>query len=375
MKRDIRITAILLLTAFVFPAGGTALSGDKEAKTADLQETIDYLVEFIRASDVVFIRNDKEHTSLEAAEHMLKKYKYAKRKVKTPEDFIKFCASESTVSGKPYHVRLGDGTTLTSAAWLLAALEDYRKGGTAEAATGRLRFEMREFLREYGGCPTRNEDCVSVSVRYPEFIRERPDPALQVVETSIENMLLAPVYEGTQPGSYDELAYSFIEAYKKLQEDFPDYRHAWTLDREASVVYAGDSVLCISFTEMSFTGGAHPNSRRTFVNFEVSKGLKVALGDILVEGYEAGLAAVAERRFREVRGLKKDESLKDAGFWFEGGVFGLNDNFGITGSGLVFYFNDYEIAPHAMGPTEIAIPYGEISSLIRKGGIMEGVVQ
>ena len=370
-----RQTIPLLLATFVLAAFANALSYDNESQREGLQESIDYLVDFVRTSDVVFIRNDKEHSPEEAAKHMLKKYKYAKGKVKTPEDFIKYCASESTISGTPYMVRLKDGSMLTSAAWLLDALEDYRGGETAKKATGGLRFEMREFSRKYGGCATRNEDCASVSIRYPEFIAERPDPALKAVGTSIENMLLTPVYEGTGPGSYEELASSFIEAYKKLQRDFPDYKHGWTLDREASVVYEGDSVICILFTEMSFTGGAHPNSRRTFANFELSKGLEVALDDILVDGYEARLNAVGENIFREVRGLKKDESLEDAGFSFEGGVFSLNDNFGISADGLIFYFNDYEIAPHVMGPTELTIPYDEIPSLMKEDSILKGVAK
>jgi hypothetical protein len=375
MRPTRRMADILLLVAFVCAAAGTALSGDKDAGTEDLQETIDYIIEFVRASDVVFIRNDQEHTPQEAAEHMLRKYKYARGKVKAPEDFIEYCATKSTVSGKPYRVRLRDGTTITSAEWLLGALEKYRSFGGEWAVAGGLPYEMREFCKQYGDCSTRDEDCVSVVIHYPEFGPGTASAALVAIDSEIKRHLLAPVYEDTEPGSYDELADSFIDAYMKVQEDFPDYKLGWTLDRAASVTYARSAVLCIAFTEVSFTGGAHPNSRKTYVNFDVSKGRESGLSDILVEGYEAELTRVAEEKFREVRGIGEDESLEEAGFWFEGGIFGLNDNFGISADGLVFYFNDYEIGPHAMGPTELTIPYERISTLIREDGILKGVAK
>jgi len=365
MNKILLLTVFCCLLALGVPAGGAP-------EDEDLKEAIDYLVEFVRASDVVFIRNAKEHTPEDAASHMLKKYKYAKRKVKTPEDFIEYCATKSTMSGKHYQVRLAGGRTIASSEWLLAALDAYRTGGAGGAVTGDIPYEMREFKKQYGSCPTREEDCASVVISYPEFLSKESGNLFEPVDEEIRGRLLASVYEGTEPADYDQLADSFIEVYKQTQKDFPEYEFGWTLDREASVVFAASPVLCIAIREMSFTGGAHPNSRQTFVNFDVSKGVRMGLGDILKEGYEGKLTAVAEARFREARGIEEGESLSEAGFRFDGDAFSLNDNFGITKEGLVFYFNDYEIGPHALGPTEFTIPYNAISSLIDGEGLLKG---
>ena len=376
-----RISRIaLLLTASLFLASSSAMPAEKGSVDGDIQEIINYLVEFVRSSDVVFIRNDKEHTPEEAVSHMLKKYKYAKRKVKTPEDFIEYCATKSTVSGKPYLVRLVDGRTITSAQWLLAALEDYRsevagkklRGMRGEAA-GSIEYETREFRKQYGSCPTPQEDCASVVIHYPEFTGVDVNTGLAAIAGEIRRRLTAPVYEGTEPRTLAELAGTFIEGYRKTQADFPDYRQGWTLEREASVAYADDSLVCVAFRQMSFTGGAHPNSKTEYSNYRRSDGSEIELADILVAGYGQELTAAAEKAFREVRVIDEGESLEDAGFWFEDGVFSLNENFGITEGGLVFYFDYYEVAPYSMGPAEIIIPYGEISSLIRDEGLLEGV--
>jgi hypothetical protein len=357
MKTVLSITALMCILALSAPARSDPGGGD-------LQETIDYIVDFVRSSDVVFIRNNKEHSPEDAASHMLKKYKYAKKKVKTPEDFIEYCATKSTMSGKPYRVRLPDGTTLTSAEWLLAALEDYRRGGQA--------FEMREFRKQYGSCPTPQEDCASVVIRYPELPAATEDKVFASITSEITRRLIAPVYEGTRPGTYEELADTFIEGYKNTQAGFPDYRLGWSMEREASIVHWGESLVCVTFAEVSFTGGAHPNSKKVFVTFRLSDGNIVKLADLLNKGFEEELTEIGEKAFREARGLKSEESLESAGFWFEDGVFRLNDNFGVTEEGIVFHFGYYEVAPYSMGPTEILITYDQISSLVRSDGPLKG---
>ena len=162
MKRFLLLIIFSCLLAPGLPASSAP-------EDENLKETIDYLVEFARTSDVVFIRNDKEHSAEEAASHMLRKYGYAKRKVRTAEDFIEYCAAKSTMSGKPYHVRLKDGRTITSAEWLLAALAGYRSGGAAKSTFSSIEYETREFRKEYGRCGEVREGCASVAIRYPEL--------------------------------------------------------------------------------------------------------------------------------------------------------------------------------------------------------------
>ena len=41
-----------------------------------------------------------------------------------------------------------------------------------------------------------------------------------------------------------------------------------------------------------------------------------------------------------------------------------NDNFFLTDSALVYVFNQYEIAPYALGETEIAVSYDQLKDLL-----------
>ena len=103
------------------------VSAETATGTEDLSETIQYLLEFVKSSECRFYRNDKEHTAGETVAHMKRKYAHFKEKIKTPEDFIRLTATKSLISGKRYYVILKDGKKLASEAWLLQALEHYRR--------------------------------------------------------------------------------------------------------------------------------------------------------------------------------------------------------------------------------------------------------
>ena len=128
-----RIRAVLLAGCFLLTCGVILAALPPRAMSAEenLQETIDYLLEYVRNSDVTFIRNNKEHTPEEAAGHIMKKYRHYRKKIKTPEDFIRLSATKSTMSGRQYSIRTADGVTMTSAEWLTRALEEYRQGGAS----------------------------------------------------------------------------------------------------------------------------------------------------------------------------------------------------------------------------------------------------
>jgi hypothetical protein len=96
------------------------------APAEDSDTAIQYLLDYVRHSDVVFIRNDKAHTPSEAAAHMEKKYDYHKEKIQTPEEFIRYAATKSMISGKRYEVRMKNGKTVPTEKWLIDALKQYR---------------------------------------------------------------------------------------------------------------------------------------------------------------------------------------------------------------------------------------------------------
>ena len=104
----------------------TALAGEPSRTPA---AEIEALVQRVAASrGVVFIRNGTEHTAADAAQHLRRKLAASKGRIRTPEAFIEQLGSRSSVTGKPYRVRLPDGRTMDSAVWLHGLLRDIRAG-------------------------------------------------------------------------------------------------------------------------------------------------------------------------------------------------------------------------------------------------------
>jgi hypothetical protein len=87
-------------------------------------QKIEALIQAVEAlQDAVFLRNGSEHTPKDAADHLRVKWKNAGSRVKTAPDFIRYCASGSTLSGKPYQIRLKDGRIVLASDWLWTELK------------------------------------------------------------------------------------------------------------------------------------------------------------------------------------------------------------------------------------------------------------
>ena len=123
---------ITLAILFVFIAALAATAQEAGPKE-DLQQTVDYLLNYVAGSECVFIRNGKEYDAKKASSHMKRKYNHFRDEIKTPEDFIRLAATMSTMSGKPYMVKLKNGKEMASADWLLEVLTEHRKVSRADS--------------------------------------------------------------------------------------------------------------------------------------------------------------------------------------------------------------------------------------------------
>jgi hypothetical protein len=82
------------------------------------QAKIEALIGAVEAMPkAVFIRNGSEYAAARAADHLRLKWHNAGRRVRTAEQFIKYCASESSMTGRKYQIRYPDGRTVDSAAF------------------------------------------------------------------------------------------------------------------------------------------------------------------------------------------------------------------------------------------------------------------
>jgi hypothetical protein len=116
----------LLLLTLPFVLLLMASSGAAAQRAEDLDTTIQHLITYVKESGVTFERNFSSHDSVEAAEHIEKKYQHFKDEIDTSEKFIELSATASLVTGKKYRVITKQGEELPAGVWLNAELERYR---------------------------------------------------------------------------------------------------------------------------------------------------------------------------------------------------------------------------------------------------------
>jgi len=117
IRRPLAVAAAVL--ALALPHAALAAS-DGPAK-----DEIDHLLHYVAASSCVFVRNGNEYPADKARDHLVEKYRFAGSRIGSAEDFIRYLATKSSLSGEPYHVKCGN-TDALSGAWLTAELIRYR---------------------------------------------------------------------------------------------------------------------------------------------------------------------------------------------------------------------------------------------------------
>jgi len=121
---------LLLLVVTVFLQAAPVAAAAQQAE--DLDATVQYLISYVRESDVTFERNISRYDPVEAAAHIEKKYQHFRDKIDTPEQFIALCATASLVTGKQYLIIDGQGDETAAGVWLNAELVRYRLQNAAQ---------------------------------------------------------------------------------------------------------------------------------------------------------------------------------------------------------------------------------------------------
>ncbi len=97
------------------------------AAYADTQKEITHLLDFVANTACKYERNGTLYDGIEAQAHIKNKYYYFIEKISSAEDFIKYSATRSTLSGKKYKIFCEDMPVQYSGEWLLEALKDFRQ--------------------------------------------------------------------------------------------------------------------------------------------------------------------------------------------------------------------------------------------------------
>lgn len=162
-----------------------------------------------------------------------------------------------------------------------------------------------------------------------------------------------------------------LDAGKNDEENQPDY--AWWDNEKMIIRYNKNNILSYTISSDRYTGGAHggKNFLNTSINLET--GERITEEDLFTEGSRPLIAEIILKKIMTMHQIDKPEDLEQIGF-FDITEIGMNKNFYLTNEGIVYTYNQYEIAAYAVGTIEVHLSYKDISSFLIPGCPVEQFV-
>ncbi len=153
----------------------------------------------------------------------------------------------------------------------------------------------------------------------------------------------------------------YLSANQELYKNYGDECYAcnWKNFYHVSPLYFDDHRLSVNISKYAFTGGAHGMLHNTIVNFDVKTGDLISLDSLFDKPALDKLNKLINQSLREKNTLQPGESLRSVGFFND--EVETSSNYCITGNGIHFIYNPYEIASYAMGTVTVFIPLDKLN--------------
>jgi hypothetical protein len=166
---------------------------------------------------------------------------------------------------------------------------------------------------------------------------------------------------------------TFFSQYRKAAQRFGGREGAmaatfnWQSQVRMSVLWNASAIVSLSFQTYSYTGGAHGLSNTSLMVFDLRTDKVLTMADLFKPGYEPMLQRVLERHLREAYDLPAGAPLNgNNGILFDKHL-SLTRNFYLTGKGIGFIYNPYEVAPYVVGQIELYVPFAELVPVLKPG--------
>lgn len=235
-----------------------------------------------------------------------------------------------------------------------------------EILPGELNFEQQHFEKELASCVSDSLTCARVSATFPQAVRGN-EAACHRINDSIayyvrESLSVMAISREEVHQDLDTIAQQFLSDYEEVLDQSSDYQLPWLVETTGEVVHQSPATVAIAIENYSFTGGAHPNSYTTLLNFDVQTGQLLNLEDVVSD--LGALSVIVEQKFRYYHELEEDTDLNEAGFFWDQDFY-LPSNFSRVDSGMYFLYNAYEAAAYAIGTTELFVSNEELEDILK----------
>jgi len=165
--------------------------------------------------------------------------------------------------------------------------------------------------------------------------------------------------------SIQKLVDETIEEFKKnIGTDLPSPNWKNVLKVSYHNFRFSEEIIGFRFEVYIFTGGAHGMTRIITRNFFLGEQKEIELEDVFLKnsGYLAEISRITAKNLEKKLGFYAKEA------WIKEGAGPKEDNFArfnLLPGAIIFYFEQYTVAPYAAGVQEVKIPLAQLKKFLQ----------
>jgi len=192
---------------------------------------------------------------------------------------------------------------------------------------------------------------------------ETSDAVDSVAASRINKHLITHILNQPSNFTLSEAVNAFIEQKK---EDFRNEEYSVThYDHITGIVQGGlDGIINYTVNEDFYGGGAHPTQVVTIKRYDMQTGNPLEVWDVFEDSCSNSIKSVLTKKLMQQEGVKTIEELREIGFLEMVDMF-IPQNFWLDADSISFFFNQYDIAPYALGQICLTFSYAEMKSYLK----------
>ena len=168
---------------------------------------------------------------------------------------------------------------------------------------------------------------------------------------------------------YTSLSNSYYEDKARLGANDTPQWYWYNMSNSNKILFQNDSLLAYAVEFSDYTGGAHGSYRVTYTNIDLNDLVTLSEEDIFKPDYYKPLTDKIVNALMKKFDAPVPDSLLMHGFFTVEDIV-PNNNFWLDDKGIHYAYNQYEIAPYAMGVIEVSVPYSDLQDILIPDGIV-----
>lgn len=208
--------------------------------------------------------------------------------------------------------------------------------------------------------------CAEISLRYPILTGGENSAAVNTINDSLQKMALAGILGNpklTIEQAFDSVQISLFALLQEQLKQMPDWGAGFFKAVETKTLLNSPKFVSFEMNANGFEGGAHPYYFAVLAIYDLNTGKSVELTDVVRD--TSALRPMLERGFVDAKKQSPaDDTLTLSDLLFPDiGRLPVSTNICIVPEGIRFFYNPYEIASWAVGPTDITLTWEQLGTL------------